>query len=124
MKKKLITLLAATFLMCGTSFAQDVKIQSVTLTQSQVVGGQTLEGEVVLAQPAPAEGFEVELWVDDSARVPTRVVVPAGARSVPFSVKTTAVNADQSLNVAALSPHSSAHTGLKVLPGSHIGLTR
>lgn len=122
--RKLFTLLAAMLLMCGSALAQDIKIQSVTLAQNEVVGGRSLAGEIVLAHPAPAEGVEVELWVDNSARVPTRVFVPAGSRSARFWVDTTEVEVDQAINVAALTPHSSAHTGLKVVPGSHLGLTR
>lgn len=122
--KKLMNLLAAALLLSGVALAQDTKIESVTLNQTQVVGGQTLDGTVWLAEPAPAEGFEVELWVDDSADVPTRVFVPAGERSAKFSVNTSKVASNQNINVAALSPESSAHTGLTVLPGSHIGLER
>lgn len=122
--KHLINIFAAALLLSSVAFAQDVKIESVTLNQNQVVGGQTLEGTVWLAQAAPAEGFEVELWVDDSAKVPTRVFIPAGAKSADFSVNTSQVSAGQEINVAALSPTSSAHTGLKVLPGSHLVLER
>ena len=122
--KHLMNLLAAALLLTGTAMAQDIQIKNVTLSQDQVVGGQTVEGKVWLDQPAPAQGFEVELWVDDTADVPTRVVIPAGQTQVKFSVSTSKVTHNQSINVAALSPESSAHRGLEVTPDLRVGQNR
>jgi hypothetical protein len=120
--KTLISILLATLILSTTALADTTHIRSVTVNQDKVQGGQTARATVWLAQPAPAGGFEVELWTDDAAKVPTKVIVPAGATHVEFSVSTSKVKSNQHINVAALSPQSSAHTGMVLLPNHQVVL--
>ena len=90
----------------------------------RVQAGQTAQATVWLDEAAPAGGFEVELWTDDTASVPTRVVIPAGATHAEFSVSTSKVKDNKQINVAALSPQSSAHTGLMILPNHQVVLNK
>jgi hypothetical protein len=120
--KNLINILLATLILSATALADAPRIESVTVNQGQVMGGQTAQATVWLAEPAPAGGFEVELWTDDTAKVPTRVVVPAGATHAEFSISTSKVDNNRQINVAALSPQSSAHTGLLLLPNQQVVL--
>ena len=104
--KNLVKTLIATLILSATVLADSPQIEKAT---------------VVLAEPAPSGGFQVELWTDDGATVPNTVVVPAGATQAQFLVNTRSVDTDHQINVAALSPQSSAHTGLTILPNRQAG---
>lgn len=114
--KKLVHTLIAALILSATALADSPHIERVTVDQNQVRAGQSAQATVVLAEPAPVGGFQVELWTDDGATVPNTVVVPAGATQAQFRVDTGKVDANHQINVAALSPQSSAHTGLTILP--------
>jgi hypothetical protein len=119
--KNLVHIFIATLILSATALAESPQIERVTVDQALVRAGQTAQATVVLAEPAPSGGFQVELWTDDGATVPNTVVVPAGATQVRFQVNTQNVDADHQINVAALSPQSSAHTGLTILPNRQAG---
>ena len=119
--KNLVKTLIATLILSATVLADSPQIEKVTVDQSRVRAGQPAQATVVLAEPAPSGGFQVELWTDDGATVPNTVVVPAGATQVQFPVNTMNVDANHQINVAALSPQSSAHTGLTILPNRQAG---
>lgn len=114
--KNLKNILLATLILAGAALADSPLIQSVSLEHDQLKGGETTQAVVRLAEPAPSGGFQVELWTDDSAQAPNLVTVPAGSTQARFTVTTSAVDTHQQINVAALSPHSSAHTSLTVSP--------
>src|SRR5207249_2698772 len=63
-------------------------MSALTVKPASVVGGHPATGAVTLALPAPAEGALVALATDKpaAAMVPPQVTVPAGARSVLFTV--------------------------------------
>ena len=119
--KNLVHIFIATLILSATALAESPQIERVTVDQALVRAGQTAQATVVLAEPAPSGGFQVELWTDDGATVPNTVVVPAGATQVQFPVNTMNVDANHQINVAALSPQSSAHTGLTILPNRQAG---
>ena len=120
--KKLINILHATLILSATALADAPRIERVSVNQDQVRAGQTTQATVFLAEPAPAGGFQVELWTDDGASVPTTVTVPAGATQAHFQVDTSKVGDNHQINVAALSPQSSAHTGLTIIPNRQVTL--
>ena len=120
--KNLAQLLLATLLFTSTALADSPQIHSVTVQQSSIKGGQAAQATVWLAEPAPPGGFVVELWTDDRADIPNRVTIPAGATHAKFAVKTPSVHSGEEIKIAALSPQSSAHTGLVVLPNHQVVL--
>ncbi len=75
-------------------------LSSISFSASNVVGGESLIGTVHLTSPAPAEGAIVALALDDpsgSSAIPASVVVPPGATSANFVIRTNSVTS--SLNV-------------------------
>src|SRR5258706_375243 len=68
-------------------------LSSLTLSPSSVVGGlQSSTGTVTLTRAAPAGGAIVALFSSNgAARVPSSVIVPAGASRASFTVSTSIV---------------------------------
>ncbi|MFQ3611655.1 MAG: S8 family serine peptidase [Fimbriimonadales bacterium] len=68
-----------------------VTLESLTISPTSVWGGSTATGTVTLSGPAPSGGAVVQLRSSNSTRasVPSSVTVPAGARSVNFTIRTT-----------------------------------
>jgi hypothetical protein len=68
-------------------------LSSLSLNPTTVTGGQSSQGTVTLASPAPAGGVVVALSSSNTAvaTVPTSVSVPAGAASATFTVSTNPV---------------------------------
>jgi photosystem II stability/assembly factor-like uncharacterized protein len=62
----------------------------VTLSPTRVFGGGSSQGTITLGSPAPAGGATVSLLSSNTsvATVPSSVTVPAGMKSVTFSVNT------------------------------------
>lgn len=86
-----------------TPAATGPAVTSVTLSQSNVVGGTPVTGTVRLASAAPGGGQTVVLTSDnpDAATVPSSVTVPAGQVTATFPVDTKpTVNSQSSLIVA------------------------
>jgi thermitase len=66
-----------------------VTLQSLTISPTNIVGGNTATGTVTLSGPAPAGGVVVQLRSSSSrASVPSTVTVPAGATSARFTIQT------------------------------------
>ncbi len=79
-----------------------LKLASLKLNTSSVVGGQSLTGTVTLNGPARAGGTVVKLSDNLAATtLPASVTVPAGAASKIFTVTTAAVSAAQTGTVTA-----------------------
>jgi hypothetical protein len=79
-------------------------LTSLTLNPSSVIGGaQSSTGRVTLSGPAPAGGAQVALSSSNPgvARVPSSVVVPAGATSATFTVNTSGVIFSTSVTISA-----------------------
>jgi hypothetical protein len=117
-------------------------LSSLTLSPTSVVGGtQSSTGAVTLSGPAPAGGAQVALSSSNTAaaRVPSSVMVLAGATSATFTVSTSAVAASTtatisaayrgvtrtaSITVAPASPPSPTLSSLTLSPTSVIGGTQ
>jgi hypothetical protein len=79
-------------------------LSSLTLNPTTVTGGaQSSTGTVTLSGPAPADGAQVTLSSDNTAaaRVPSSVIVPAGATSATFTVNTSVVLLSTSATISA-----------------------
>jgi sugar lactone lactonase YvrE len=89
-------------------------VGSISLSRSEVIGGNSVSGTVALTGPAAKGGQPVNLSsTSSSASVPAQVTVPAGQNSTGFMVTTTPV-------LSAVTPVISANTGACV--GSSAGL--
>jgi uncharacterized protein (TIGR03437 family) len=93
-------------------------VGSVTLSRSEVIGGNNVSGTVALKSPAPAGGQPVSLSSSSSsASVPTQVTVPAGQNSAGFNVTTSPVlSIDNPVISATTGACAGANTGLTLLP--------
>ncbi|MDT7781567.1 MAG: hypothetical protein QOC99_4079, partial [Acidobacteriota bacterium] len=78
-------------------------LTSLTLNPTGVNGGQTSTGTVTLVNPAPDGGAVVGLSSSDAnvASVPSSITIPQGATSGTFTVSTSAVVVDTSVNINA-----------------------
>jgi hypothetical protein len=77
-------------------------LASLTLNPANVFGGQSSTGTVTLTGPAPAGGAQVFLSSSNgAARVPSSVIVPAGATSATFTVNTSFVLISTSATISA-----------------------
>jgi hypothetical protein len=75
-------------------------IQSVTLRSTSVRYGSTVSGTITMSGPAPAGGMY--LFSDSSSRLtanPSSPYLPAGARSVGFTVTTTSLRPSRNTQV-------------------------
>jgi hypothetical protein len=82
---------------------QPAGLSSLTLNPSTVSGGSTVVGKVTLTGPAPTSGMAVTLTSSKSAQaqVPSKVIVPSGARSATFNITTTSVSRKSLVTIAA-----------------------
>jgi hypothetical protein len=77
-------------------------VSSLSLDPANVLGGQSSTGTVTLTGPAPAGGGQVFLSSSNgAARVPSSVIVPAGATSATFTVNTSFVLISTSATISA-----------------------
>jgi hypothetical protein len=81
---------------------QPAALASLTLSPSTVTGGSTGMGKVTLTGPAPVSGIAVTLASKSAlVNVPSKVIVPSGARSATFNIATTAVTRKILVTIAA-----------------------
>ncbi|HKR65051.1 MAG TPA: discoidin domain-containing protein [Thermoanaerobaculia bacterium] len=75
---------------------------TIGLAPSTVIGGQSMNGTVILGMGAPAGGATVTLASSDTrlATVPSTVFIPAGTSSADFTVTTYAVAANASVRIS------------------------
>ena len=80
-------------------------LASLTISPDHITGGQSTQGTVTLAAPAPTGGIRVDLQSSSLiiARVPAFVVVPQGFTAAIFSVDTTRVPVPESAVITASS---------------------
>ncbi|PYT47751.1 MAG: hypothetical protein DMG44_17175 [Acidobacteria bacterium] len=79
-------------------------LSSLSLNPTSVAGGmQSSTGTVTLSGPAPAGGAQVALSSSNTgaARVPSSVIIPAGATSATFTVNTSIVLISTSVRISA-----------------------
>jgi uncharacterized protein (TIGR03437 family) len=78
-------------------------LSSVTISPNQVTGGQSTQGTVTLAAPAPVGGIVVNLQSSalNVAQVPPIVTVQQGFTTAVFTIKTIAVSVPQTATITA-----------------------
>jgi len=90
---------------------------SVTLNPTTVTGGRSVNGRVTLDAPAPKDGLEITLASDNvAATVAASVKVPAGLKSVSFTVSTRAVAAAANVTITASHGGDNQTAALAVKP--------
>lgn len=92
-------------------------LTNITLNPSSVVGGNSSQGTVTIATPAPAGGTVVQLSSTDSvfAHVPATVTIPFGQTSTNFTVTTTPTPSDEWLVIRATLEATSVQADFTVL---------
>ena len=74
----------------------------LTLASSSVVGGNSVNGTVTIADSAPIVGATVNLQSNNTtAKVPYGVSIPSGQNSASFAITTAAVTAARTLTITA-----------------------
>ena len=116
----------ATLTINPSSSSSAACVGNVTLSKSEVIGGNSVNGTVGLTEPAPAGGQPVSLSSSSAnASVPSTVTVPAGQTSTGFTVGTTPVLSTVNPVISATTgacAGGGASTGLAVLPLGSLGL--
>ncbi|KYC37028.1 hypothetical protein WA1_46135 [Scytonema hofmannii PCC 7110] len=90
-------------------------LQSLSLNQSSVIGGATVEGRVILSHPAPESGVIVNLNSRNSSL----------ARVAPSSLKVEAGNKEASFEIFTSSDgNNSLNAGIVEITATYAGVTR
>ena len=101
-----------------------ITLQSLSLSQPAVIGGDSVSGTVSLNAPARAAGFPVSLRVDNPAvQIPLSVVIPAGKTSAAISVTTSAVPSLQTATITAQANGATRTATLELDPSNLPRLT-
>jgi thermitase len=96
------------------------QLNTLTLSPTQIVGGNSVTGTVQLTAPAPGGGFTVSLGSSNPnvATVPSSVTVPAGSVSASFPVATSSVPNSTTVTIIATAAGVQRAASLTVLPSS------
>jgi len=79
-----------------------VLLSSVTVSPKTAIGGVTVSGTVNLKAPASIGGTTVSLASTSSnAKVPASLVIPAGVKSLPFTITTSPVAVETAIGITA-----------------------
>jgi hypothetical protein len=101
-----LTLASATATTATAAKDRSVQIESVTIDQDKVVGGDTFSGSVTLNQVAPTDVEVVLSVIADRPEYATltqdRVIVPAGSTSASFTGTTTTPFETDRISIDAL----------------------
>lgn len=91
--KAILLVMLACVLVPAIGVAETPALSSIVLKTTSVVAGNPVEGTVTLNMPAPVD-VEVSLAADPSgaAKLPSSVVVPAGATRATFLIRTPVPN--------------------------------
>lgn len=100
-------------------------LDSLTLSNATVVGGNPVGGRVNLIKPAPAGGVTVNLLTTDAnvATVPATVTVPAGLNTATFVVDTTGVAVDTLVTISGSFAGTTRFKELTVKPAKLLSMT-
>ncbi len=95
-----------------------VALNGLSLNPASVVGGSASTGTVTLTAPALSGGYTITLSSSNFsvASVSASLTVPAGASSASFTVNTSPVSADTSVNITASAGTASRTAALLVSP--------
>jgi len=91
---------------------------SLSLVPRQLIGGQKqIEAVLTVADPAPPEGLNVNLWAEnDLLLVPQSVTIPPGGNSVTFPISTNTVTSPVDVRITASSPSSQVTNTASLYP--------
>jgi beta-glucanase (GH16 family) len=98
----LLVLSSTTLLQAHKKNRASASLSSITFSASSVVGGNLLIGTVHLTAPAPSEGAEVTLILNDASDpcvIPVSVIVPTGATSADFAIETKAISSNVTVTI-------------------------
>ncbi|MCZ7580994.1 MAG: SBBP repeat-containing protein [Fimbriimonadaceae bacterium] len=100
-------------------------LQSLTLSNATVVGGNPVGARVNLNKAAPAGGITVNLnsTIPAVAQVPATLVVPEGDVTAVFDVLTSGVSVDVNVDISASYNGLTNTKTLKVIPAKLIALS-
>jgi uncharacterized protein (TIGR03437 family) len=106
----------------SSSSSSTACVGNITLSRSEVIGGNSVSGTVGLKEPAPVGGQPVSLSSSSAnASVPSTVTIPAGQTSTGFTVGTTPVlSAVTPLISATTGACAGASTGFTLLPSGSL----
>jgi hypothetical protein len=91
-------------------------IKKFTIDPGQVTGGVPASATIILTGPAPSGGTVVALASNAScATVPKTVTIPEGGGGTTVTIKTTAVNSDTAVTIAASCDNTNASASFTVL---------
>ena len=116
----------------GTLFVTAQNLTTFTISPTEVGGGGTSTGTVIINQAAPDGGVVVNISSSDTsvATVPATVLIPSGATSATFSIKTGVLGSTQTATITAqrgsvvinqLLTVDGVSFGFKVAPRSVVG---
>lgn len=92
-------------------------LASLTVSPTTVKGGGTATATVRMTSPAPADGAKIYIYSNTAAAlIPAIVTIPAGARSLTFTVKTNRVTAKMVTTIKASCRTGSVYAFLTVTP--------
>ena len=121
---RMATLLVFLFCFLQQSFSQTVTLNSLAIKSNAPVSGNKTKGTVTAAVPAPTGG--VTVWLSSSntsvAAVPSSVLIPAGSKTVTFTITTGAVSTATTVNITASSANSKS-AALTVNPAMTVNWT-
>jgi len=102
----------------ATFMVQAVTLTSLTFKPSSVTGGQLSAGTVTIGAPAPSGGIGIAITSDHPgiAHPPSLVVVPGGATSTSFAVRTFPVHQQTVVTITASANTSHTSAPLTVNP--------
>lgn len=105
--------------------ANAVGVSQVTLSRSQVAGGESSEVRVRLSGPAPDGGLSIQLKSSDAsvASVPDVVSVPRGDSGASALVSTFALDSSAVVSITAVSGQTMAASALNVVPAAGSSFT-
>lgn len=98
-----------------------------TVQPASLVGGNPVQGRIVLAQPAVAGGVDVQLATNDAVHVllpnPPTINVPAGVQTLTFPINTGGVTVNTAVNTTATLLGVSITANFNLLPAQLSSLT-
>jgi hypothetical protein len=101
-----------------SSVPASVSLSSFALNPASVTGGNSSTGTVTLSGPAPSGGAQVTLSSSNTtaARVPSSVMVAAGATNATFVVSTSAVASSTTVTISTIYGGATRSASLTVTP--------
>ena len=108
----------------GTLPVDVIGLDSLSLSQSAVIGGDTLTATISLNAPARSIGFPVSLRASSPAvQIPLSLTIPVGQVSAQFPVTTSPVTSVQMISITAQASSGTLIANLEVDPASTLQVT-